>query len=400
MLARNVTVARALRRQGVPNGKSYTLHPERSAEAAGLRYVHDRRPGIRRRRAGASFRYLDGDGAPVTDEATLRRIRRLAIPPAWREVWICPREDGHLQATGRDARGRKQYRYHPRWHEVRDETKYGRMIAFGKALPTIRRRVARDLARPDLPREKVLAALVRLLETTYIRVGNTEYARSNDSFGLTTLRERQVRVRGDTLKFRFRGKSGVEHDVSLTDARLARIVRRMQDLPGEALFNYLNGDGTAHTVESSDVNAYLQAIAGEAFTSKDFRTWAGTLICARVLRGLEPPRSAAESRRRVAQALEMAARKLGNTKAVCRKCYVHPAIVECYERGELRDRMRGRSDEAGVAAVLRAALRREAAEARRSGANGQSLAPLLARSIQRLPVRGPQTRRVQRAAPA
>ena len=334
----------------MPNGNSY--NPERSAEAAGLRYVHDRRPGIRRRRAGRQFRYVDADGSPVSDEATLRRIRRLAVPPAWQDVWICPREDGHLQATGRDARGRKQYRYHARWREVRDETKYGRMVAFAKALPAIRRRVARDLARPDLPRGKVLAALVRLLETTYIRVGNEAYARDNDSFGLTTLRERQVRVRGSTLKFRFRGKSGVAHDISLTDARLARIVRRMQDLPGETLFHYLNGDGTAHCVESADVNEYLQSIAGEAFTSKDFRTWAGTLICARALRALAPPRSAAESRRRVGEALEAAARKLGNTKAVCRKCYVHPAIVACYERGELRERMRGGSDAAGVVAVV------------------------------------------------
>ncbi len=374
----------------MPNGYSCAFHPEHSAEAAGLRYVNDRRPGIRRRRAGASFRYVGVDGSPLTDEATLTRIRRLAIPPAWQHVWICPREDGHLQATGRDARGRKQYRYHPRWRQVRDETKYGRMIAFARALPAIRRRVARDLARPDLPRDKVLAAVVRLLETTYIRVGNEEYARDNESFGLTTLRERQVRVQGDTLKFRFRGKSGVEHDISLTDARLARIVRHMQDLPGETLFNYVDPDGTVRAVESADVNEYLQSIAGEAFTSKDFRTWAGTLMCARALRVLEPPRSAAESRRSVGQAVQAAARKLGNTKAVCRKCYVHPAIVECYERGQLRELMRGRSDEAGVAAILRAERRREAELARRSGANGKSLAPLLVRSIERL----------QRAAPA
>jgi DNA topoisomerase-1 len=358
MRRRNVTVARALRRPGVRNGHAYSLadvHPERSAEAAGLRYVQDGRPGIRRRRAGPSFRYVDADGSPISDEAKLRRIRSLAIPPAWQDVWICPREDGHLQATGRDARGRKQYRYHPRWREVRDETKYGRMIAFARALPAIRRRVGRDLARPGLPREKVLAAVVRLLETTYIRVGNEEYARDNDSFGLTTLRERQVRVRGDTLQFRFRGKSGIAHDISLTDARLARVVRRVQDLPGETLFHYVDDDGAVHAVESADVNEYLKSIAGEAFTSKDFRTWAGTLICARALRALEAPRSAAESRRRIGVAVEAAARKLGNTKAVCRKCYVHPAVVECYERGELRELMRGSSDEAGVLAVLRSA---------------------------------------------
>ena len=352
----------------------HTDKPERSAQAAGLRYVHDRQPGMRRRRAGRQFRYVAADGSPVRDEATLRRIRRLAIPPAWQEVWICPREDGHLQATGRDARGRKQYRYHARWREVRDETKYGRMLAFAKALPAIRRRVARDLARPGLPREKVLAALVRLLEATYIRVGNEEYARDNDSFGLTTLRERQVRVRGSTLEFRFRGKSGVAHDISHTDPRLARIVRRMQDLPGETLFSYLDDAGAAHSVESADVNEYLQSLAGEAFTSKDFRTWAGTLICARALRALEPPGSLAESRRRVGEAVEAAAAKLGNTKAVCRKCYVHPAIVACYERGELRELMRGRADEAGVAAVLRAASRRAASNGFSARRRPESLA--------------------------
>jgi DNA topoisomerase-1 len=372
MRRRNVTVARALRRPGVRNGNAYSLadlQPERSAEAAGLRYVQDERPGIRRRRAGASFRYVDAGGAPIADEATLRRIRSLAIPPAWQDVWICPREDGHLQATGRDARGRKQYRYHPRWREVRDETKYGRMIAFARALPAIRRRVGRDLARPGLPREKVLAALVRLLETTYIRVGNEEYARENDSFGLTTLRERQVRVRGDTLQFRFRGKSGVAHEISLTDARVARVVRRVQDLPGETLFHYVDDDGAVHAVESADVNGYLKSIAGEAFTSKDFRTWAGTLICARALRALAAPRSVAESRRMIGAAIEATARKLGNTRAVCRKCYVHPAVVECYERGELRERMRGSSDEAALVAVLRSAAsapRRPASRSRRT----------------------------------
>ena len=383
----------------MPNGNSYTrlpvLQPERSAQAAGLRYVSDRAPGIRRRRTGKAFRYLAPDGAAVTDAPTLRRIRALAIPPAWKDVWICASADGHLQATGRDARGRKQYRYHRRWRDVRDETKYGRMIAFAAALPAIRRRVARDLAKPGLPREKVLAALVRLLETTYIRVGNTEYARENDSFGLTTLRERQVQVRGSTLKFRFRGKSGVEHDIALADARLARIVRRMQDLPGEALFHYVEPDGGVHAVESADVNAYLRAIAGEEFTSKDFRTWAGTLLCARALGALAPPRSRTDARRSTVRAVESVARKLGNTAAVCRKCYIHPAIVASYERGDLRQAMRasaqhGRAEELGVVAVLRAELRRGAREARRSGAQGRSLAPLLARSVERL----------QRAAPA
>lgn len=370
------------------NGNSYTdlppLHPEASAKEAGLRYVADSGPGIRRRRVGKRFRYFNPDGAPLTDEAVLARIRSLAIPPAWQDVWICPREDGHVQATGRDARGRKQYRYHRRWREVRDETKYGRLIAFARALPAIRRQVSRDLARPGLPRDKVLAALVRLLETTYIRVGNEEYARENESFGLTTLRERQVRVRGSTLEFRFRGKSGVAHDIALTDPRLAHIVRRMQDLPGEELFQYVEADGGVRALESADVNAYLKAIAGEAFTSKDFRTWAGTVLCARALRALPPPRSKAESRRTVARAVESVAHRLGNTKAVCRKCYIHPAIVASYERGELTQLMRGCADERGVVAVLRTALRREVLAAHRRGAAGRSLAPLLARSIERL----------------
>ena len=348
------------------------LDPERSARAAGLRYLHDRRPGIRRRRAGGVFRYLDADGAPVADEATLARIRGLAVPPAWQDVWICPSAQGHLQATGRDARGRKQYRYHPRWREARDETKYGRMIAFAKALPAIRRRVSSDLRREGLPREKVLAALVRLLETTYIRVGNVEYARQNDSFGLTTLRERQVRVRGSTLKFRFRGKSGVEHDISLSDARLARIVRHMQDLPGEELFRYVESDGAVRSVESSDVNDYLKSIAGEAFTSKDFRTWAGTLLCARALRRCDPPQSISHARRTVAQAIEGVARKLGNTQAVCRKCYVHPAVIDAYERGQLAELMRGRSDDAGVVAVLRVFSAPRRPESRRSPSASRS----------------------------
>ena len=376
------------------NGNSYKhlppLHPAASARAAGLRYVSDATPGIRRRRAGGAFRYVNPDRSALTQREVLARIRGLAIPPAWNAVWICPRDDGHLQATGRDARGRKQYRYHRRWRDVRDETKYGRMIDFAKALPAIRRRVKRDLARRGLPREKVLAALVRLLETTFIRVGNEEYARENDSFGLTTLRERQVRVRGDTLTFRFRGKSGIEHDIALTDAKLARIVARMQDLPGQELFQYVDGDGETRAVESADVNAYLKSIAGDEFTSKDFRTWAGTVLCARALRRLAAPESQAAGKRNVAQAVESVARKLGNTKAVCRKCYIHPALIESYLTGELNEAMRGRSEAAGVVALLRAQLRREAAKGRASGAGGRSLAPLLARSLERL----------QRPAPA
>jgi DNA topoisomerase-1 len=366
------------------NGKSYKplplLHAE-SARAAGLRYGSDDSPGIARKRAGAAFRYLHSDGTAVRDRPTLARIRALAIPPAWRDVWICPRDDGHVQATGRDARGRKQYRYHPRWREVRDETKYGRMMAFAKALPRIRRRVDRDLVLPGLPREKVLATVVRLLETTRIRVGNEEYARQNDSFGLTTLRERQVQVCGGKLKFRFRGKSGVQHYIQLADTRLAAIVRRMQDLPGEELFQYVGQDGDTRRVESADVNAYLKEISAEDFTSKDFRTWAGTVLAARALQALKPCESQTEAKRNVAQAIEAVAKQLGNTKAVCRKCYVHPAILESYMEGRLLEGFRRRSDEAGVLAVLKARLRRDADEARRSGAGGRSLERVLARSL-------------------
>jgi DNA topoisomerase I len=327
------------------------LQPARSAALAGLRYVSDTGTGIVRQRAGAGFRYLGPEGRAIGRRAELARIKALAIPPAWSEVWICPREDGHIQATGRDARGRKQYRYHARWREARDETKFGRMAAFARALPRIRRRVREDLARPGLPREKVLAVIVRLLETTFIRVGNEEYARRNASFGLTTLRERQVRVRGATLKFRFRGKSGVAHDIELTDSRVAAIVRRVQDLPGEELFQYLDEQGESRGIESADVNAYLREVAGDEFTTKDFRTWAGTLLAARTLRRLKPG-SAAEARRNVVSAIDEAARQLGNTRTVCRKCYIHPALVESYLEGRLAQLLAGRSEAQGILALL------------------------------------------------
>jgi len=362
------------------NGNSYDC-----ARAAGLRYVSDAAPGIVRRRRGKAFHYRDADGGPVRDRRTLGRIRALAIPPAWREVWICSADDGHLQATGRDARHRKQYRYHRRWRAVRDETKYGRLIPFAAALPRIRRRVARDLARPGLPREKVLATVVRLLETTRARIGNEEYARENESFGLTTLRERQVRVRGSRLRFRFRGKSGVEHAIELDDRRLAGIVRRMQDLPGEELFRYLDDDRETRRIESADVNAYLKEISGEDFSSKDFRTWAGTVLAARALHALGPCSTQAEGRRNLAQAIAAVAGALGNTTAVCRKCYVHPEILESYLEGELGDFMQreggSKAAEKAVAALLKARSRRAAAATRRSGYEGRSLLPALARSL-------------------
>jgi DNA topoisomerase-1 len=325
------------------------MHP---CLAGGLRYVSDRAAGIRRLRAARGFRYVSPSGGAVKNHATLARIRALAIPPAWTDVWICPDPQGHLQATGRDARGRKQYRYHEHWRELRDEAKYGRLAAFGRALRGIRRRVSHDLALPGLPREKALATVVRLLESTFIRIGNAEYVRQNDSFGLTTLRERQVRVDGARLRFRFRGKSGVQHEIALTDRRLARIVRRMQELPGEALFHYVGDDGETHAIESADVNAYLRSVAGDEFTSKDFRTWAGTLLCARELRRLPAPTSDQAGRRELRRAVEATARSLHNTPAVCRKCYIHPRVIESYLAGGLHRTLQGRSEEAALIRLL------------------------------------------------
>ena len=318
-------------------------HPEGAAKAAGLRYVADTAPGVVRLRAGSGFRYRAADGRIVRERDTLARIRKLAIPPAWESVWICARADGHLQATGRDARGRKQYRYHSRWREVRDETKYGRMAAFARALPRIRRRVRKDLALPGLPRDKVLATVVRLLETTRMRVGNEEYARDNESFGLTTLRTRQVRVRGTTMQFRFRGKSGVWHAFALSDRKLAAIVRRMRDLPGYELFQYVDESGETRAIDAADVNAYLKDIAGDDFTSKDFRTWAGTVLAAQAFHELG-----------LSRGIEHVARQLGNTKAVCRKCYIHPAVIEAFQDGTLGEVMQRGRVEACVLRLLAA----------------------------------------------
>jgi DNA topoisomerase I len=311
------------------------VDPLASAKAAGLVYTSDDKPGIRRVGKGKRARYLDARGKPVRNRDELARIRALVIPPAWTDVWICPSPRGHLQATGRDARGRKQYRYHAKWRTARDNTKYGRMIAFGQALPAIRRRTDADLRRPGLPREKVLAAVVRLLEKTFIRVGNDEYARDNRSFGLTTMRDGHVRLAGSTVKFIFRGKSGVEHSLALDDKRLAKIVRQCRDLPGQELFQYRDDDGKVVDVGSSDVNAYLKAITGEDFTSKDFRTWAGTVLAAQLLRDFEKVDSEARAKKNIVAAIEQVAKRLGNTRAVCRKCYVHPAIFDAYLDGSM-----------------------------------------------------------------
>ena len=336
--------------------------PIESARAAGLRYiVPGSVGGIHRRRVGRGFTYVDGTGKVVGDADTLRRIRSLVIPPAWSDVWIAPIAHAHLQAIGRDARGRRQYRYHPRWRVVRDETKYTRMIAFADALPRIRARVDDDLARPGLPREKVLAAAVRLLETTLIRVGNEEYARANRSFGLTTLRDKHVDVTGATIRFEFRGKGGKVHEVGLRDPRVARVVRRCLDLPGQELFQYVDENGARQRIASDDVNGYLREIAGEQFTAKDFRTWAGTVLAAHALAAVGVAQSQREARGKVVRAVTRVAERLGNTPAICRKSYIHPHVLEAYAEGVIvrtnGASSRLSSEETCVLALLRARLR-------------------------------------------
>jgi DNA topoisomerase I len=306
-----------------------------AARDAGLRYTLDDVPGIRRRRAGRGWRFLDPDGSPIEDADELARIRAIVIPPAWRDVWINPNPRGHLQATGRDARGRKQYRYHAKWRASRDETKFFRMIAFGETLPALRERLSHDLGLPGLPREKTLATVVRLLDESLIRVGNEEYARENRSYGLTTMRDRHVDVSGTTVHFTFRGKGGARHEVDVYDRRVARIVRRLQDLPGQQLFQYLDDAGERQSVDSQDVNAYLRQITGEEFTAKDFRTWAGTVLAARCLRDLGAADAAAVRQANMVAAVDAVAARLGNTRAVCRSSYIHPAILSGYEDGSL-----------------------------------------------------------------
>ena len=310
--------------------------PEACAQAAGLRYVDDNTvPGIRRLSRGEAFAYEDPAGHRVRDRDTLERIRGLAIPPAWSDVWICPLPDGHLQATGRDARRRKQYRYHDRWREIRDATKYHRMNSFGEVLPLIRAQVARDLARPGLERKRVLAALVRLLDVALIRVGGAEYAKANGSYGLTTMRARHVDVNGSHISFAFRGKSGVHRVVDVRDRRVARILQRCLDLPGQELFQYLDDDDVRHSIGSDDVNGYLREISGSDVTTKDFRTWTGTVMTACALYGYGRPASERDAKRQVIDAIKQVSRELGNTAAVCRRCYVHPQVIDAHADGSL-----------------------------------------------------------------
>jgi DNA topoisomerase-1 len=309
--------------------------PITEAAEAGLVHVSDALPGIRRHRHGDGFVYSDPAGRPVHDGPILRRIASLAIPPAWTDVWICPLAHGHLQATGRDAKGRKQYRYHPRWRQVRDTGKFSHVLAFGRALPAIRRQVAADLASSSLNRRKILAAVVRLLEATLIRIGNDAYVRENQSFGLTTLTDDHADIRGEHLRFHFRGKSGKEHRIHLQDARLARIVRRSRDLPGQHLFQYLDDLGQPHAIGSTDVNAYLRDIAGFEVTAKDYRTWAGTIVAACYFLLQPPPRSEHEAKHRIVEVVKAVSERLGNTPAVCRSCYIHPGVIEAYRQGQL-----------------------------------------------------------------
>ncbi|MEE7458073.1 DNA topoisomerase I [Methylorubrum populi] len=359
------------------------VDPREAAREAGLRYVDDSKPGLRRKRNGKGFRYIDTKGATIRDPGELERLKSLAVPPAYTDVWICPYPNGHIQATGRDEKGRKQYRYHPRFREAREASKFHRIMAFAAALPGIRRRIDADMSQRGLPREKVLATVVHLLETTLIRVGNDDYARSNKSYGLTTLRDPHVKIAGSEMRFRFKGKSGKEWSVSVRDRRVAKIVKACQDLPGQELFQYLDDAGERRDVTSSDVNEYLREITGEDFTAKDFRTWAGTVLAALALREFEAFDSEAKAKKNLRAAIESVASRLGNTPTICRKCYIHPQILGCYLEGglllQIKDAVEGeltdsleelRPEEAAVLSLLRGRLEEaeRAAEApRRTG---------------------------------
>ena len=347
--------------------------PLEAAEEAGLRYASDNQPGYTRKANEQGFEYFDTDREPIRDEQRLLRMSRLAIPPAWTDVWISPSANGHIQAIGRDARKRKQYIYHERWREMRDENKYERIVSFGKTLPKIRRSVSKDLSLPGLPRNKVLAAIVQLLELSFIRVGNQEYARENKSFGLTTMQDRHVDVAGSKLRFRFRGKGGREHEVDVTDRRIARIVSRLQDLPGQDLFQYVDDNGDVCDITSQDVNDYLREITGEDFTAKDFRTWAGTVLAAIALTAASDFETKKQAKANIKNAIGAVAKILRNTSAVCRKCYIHPAVLEAYLDGSLIEGLKRtgkeleketidlRSGEAAILKFLATGFRKKAA---------------------------------------
>ena len=357
------------------DAEAIKLEPEEVARLAHLRYFTDNKPGWRRKLAedGKTFEFFDLQDKLVTDEEEIARIRKLAIPPAYTDVWICPAKNGHLQATGRDAKGRKQYRYHAKWRETADANKYGRVMAFAAALPGIRKRIDHDMSKPGLSREKVLATIVKLLETTLIRVGNEEYAKTNKHYGLTTMRNRHVHVKGDHIEFSFRGKSGIDHTIELNNPKLARVVLSCQELPGHDLFQFVDHEGERHHLDSGDVNNYLQEITGQPFTAKDFRTWAGTVLAAIALKEYESFDSEAGAKKNIVAAIEHVAERLGNTPSVCRKCYVHPAILEAYLDGSMLDALRKKAekelsdggvaslkpDEAAVVGLLRERLAQE-----------------------------------------
>jgi DNA topoisomerase I len=350
--------------------------PIEAARSAGLRYTTDHSSGYRRKRFGKGFIYISRDGQPLKDREEIARIEALVIPPAWQEVWICQNPNGHLQATGRDARRRKQYRYHSRWRVVRDADKYARLIEFAGRLPQIRRQVQKDMGLPGLPKRKVLATLVQLLETTFIRIGNEEYARHNNSFGLTTLRNRHAAVSGEELRFEFRGKGGKDHVISLRDRRLARIVKKCQELPGHELFQFLDETQQRQSIDSGDVNEYLKEITNQDFTAKDYRTWAGTVLASLALKDCQGFKSQTEGKRNIVKAIEAVASKLGNTRSICRKCYIHPAVIDAYLDGTMLRNLKPRRtkasaaglrpEEAMVVALLQQRLIRECEEGKRA----------------------------------
>ncbi|MCE5317060.1 MAG: DNA topoisomerase IB [Parachlamydia sp.] len=327
------------------------LEPEKKTKDAGLVYVNDQKPGITRALKGAHFKYYGTDGKVITDTDEIQRIRSLAIPPAYKDVWICPKPNGHIQATGRDSKGRKQYRYHARWKEVRDETKYNKMVAFAQSLPSLRKRINRDMALPGLPKEKVLATVVHLLEVTLIRIGNEEYVRENNSYGLTTMRNHHVDVDGTKIMFNFRGKSGKKFSISLQDKRLAKIVKRCKELPGQDLFEYIDDEGNPVSISSTDVNEYLQNMTNDHFTAKDFRTWAGTVLAYFALQKFQQFDTDVEAKKNIVQAIENVAKKLGNTPSVCRKCYVHPEVFHAYLDGTLIKTIKQRAEQEIVASL-------------------------------------------------
>jgi DNA topoisomerase-1 len=348
------------------------VDPKEAAEFASLRYVSDARPGIQRKKAGKGFTYTRADGTKLLESDVLKRIRALAIPPAWTDVWVCPWADGHIQATGRDAKGRKQYRYHARFREIRESTKYEHVVAFADALPAIREKVREHMALRGLPREKVLATVVQLLESTLIRVGNDDYAKQNNSYGLTTLKNRHVAVDGNEVRFRFTGKGGKQWSLHVRDRRIAKIIKACQELPGQELIQYVDDEGNCRDVTSSDVNDYLREITGKDFTAKDFRTWAGTVLAAMALNELESFDSAAQAKRNLRAAIEKVSARLGNTPTICRKCYVHPGLLNSYmdgnlvlelkseAEGELRNGIESlKPEEAAVLALLRSRLAKE-----------------------------------------